>query len=910
MSKRLLVASSILRALYLLREGKLEDAWDASEAVIQNFNDLDKLARSARPENADTSERYWVFWRESIALALEDLLHRKRNEIAISVDDKAFSQAILAYVNQWEPEDLKVLPSKIEFTEPQSAPVFQDARKTLPGFLQQFDSNLSKETLKSFQAAFDRAIESSVERICSVEGVYFSEMLSRSEGAAAEGVERRKQWDKHNSWIRDRFWRTPLWGQEKTGISLADLYVPLRGYSHLPKQIDHSDSHLETNTQAQVFDLQSELESWLISSEGRDRMRIIGGGPGSGKSSLSKKLATTVSNWSDWRVVFVEVQGMKETSDLHFQIGERLRRRENTGFFENPLDWPKDRENTLIVLDGLDELARPGPEAVEVMKGFVQGVRDILSNREGARAVLLGRTDAARDALKASRGGRHTLLKVLPLCPVTSRQCGIPDSKNILKGSELLEVEQRELYWKNWCFAQGRMPDECRLSDPRFGELSHEPVLAYLLVLSGRLSKGANLDEVAENKNVVYQDVLQNLLPRGWGTAQHPGTEGLGSDDFLFLLSCLGLAAWSGGGRVGKNDDFVRVRNHCAPAEKDFDQEIASLKNVATQFYTTSDGDYEFVHKTFGEYLAARGIIRFIVDRLPEFELQHKRDLDNLLSEWLKLTGSASVTSEFSLGKNASNLKGGILLFLRSEASLLSFEDALAAKERLTALLDKALVIGFPAHTRSHQNWRDAEISQSFAETTLLASLNSVARRLGKEDEDAAKLMLSPDGLGRLIARNIAMEGSIVVASTSCLDYIDLRGEGQNFPSFHRASLICVKAINSDISHVNFVYSYIDKADFTGSKLMASNFRNSFISNSMFSEANLSCAFLENVEIVDTDFKNSNLLHARLHNADMRGARNLTQEQINQAFGSLETKLTDGLYRPEHWSDESDIRNM
>ena len=905
MSKRLLVASSILRTLHLLKKGELVDAWDAAETVIQNFNDLDKLARDARPESADTSERYWVFWRESITLALEDVLHRLRDEIEISVDGKEFSKAVLAYTNQWKPEDLDGLPPKIEFTDPQRALVFQDARKSLPGFLKQFDSNLTKETLELFQTAFDRAIESSVERICSVESAYFSEMLSRSEGAAAEGVERRTQWDNHNNWIRDRFWRTPLWGQEETGISLADLYVPLRGYSHLPKQNDNNDGVQDAETKARVFDLQLELEGWLISSQPRDRMRIIGGGPGSGKSSLSKKLAMSVSEWSDWRVVFVEVQGMEETSDLHYQIGERLRRRKKTGFFENPLDWPEDRENTLIVLDGLDELSRPGPEAVELMKGFVQGVRDILFNSEGTRAVLLGRTDAARDALEASRGAVNTLINVLPLCPVNIGNCGVFRKESIKEGLEFLKVEQRELYWKNWCSAQGFQPQECRLSDPRFGELSHEPVLAYLLILSGRLDEGANLDEVAENTNVVYQDVLQNLLPRDWGTEKHPGTEGLEVDDFLFLLSCLGLAAWSGGGRVGRSEDFVRIRDHCAPNVKDFDQKIATLKNVATQFYTTSDGSYEFVHKTFGEYLAARGILRFIVDRMPELELQHKRKPDNLLYEWLELAGKTAITNEFSksIGSFCNNLTGGILLFLRNEAALLSFEDALQAKERLTQLLNRALIVGFPAHLEPHQSWRDAERSQGFAEITLLASLNSVVRRLGKEDEDAAKLSLDADALDRLIARNISMNGIIGLTSTSCLDYIDLRKRDaySGFISLHEASLISVNFADSDVAHINIVRSSIHKSDFIGADLAYSNLWGSLITNSNFTNASLVGTDLQCVVVEDTDFEGADFFHAKLKGTDLRGAKNLTQEQINFAHGDSQTKLPLGLHHPDLW---------
>lgn len=893
MSKRLLVASSALRALHLFKEGELEDAWDAAESLIQNFNDLDKLACEARPANADTSERYWVFWRESIMLALEDLLHRKRDEIDISVDEKVFSKAIFEYVSQWKPQSIDTVPSRIEFSNPQDAEIFQDARKTLPAFLQQFDSSLSGGAIEHFQVGFDRAIESSVERVCSVEGAYFGEMLNRSEGAISEGAERRAQWNNHNRWIRDRFWRKPLWGQEETGISLADLYVPLRGYSHLLKKTAASDSEINVQ-KARVFDLQSEIEGWLKSATSRDRMRIIGGGPGSGKSSLSKKLAMSVSEWNDWRVIFVEVQGMEVVSDLHSQIGERLRRRDDTGFYENPLDWPQDRRNTLIVLDGLDELCRPGPEAVEVMKSFVQGVKDILFNRRTTRVVLLGRTDAARDALKASLGGIDTLLNVIPLSVADHNYCRVSTVEDIAEGCELLEIEQREIYWKNWCLAKGDESDECRLIDSRFGELSYEPVLAYLLVLSGRLDEGADFDEVAENRNVVYRDVLQRLLPRDWGTKQHPGTEGLEADDFLFLLSCLGLSAWAGGGRVGHNADFVKMRDHCAPDSKDFDQEVASLKNVATQFYTTSDGAYEFVHKTFGEYLAARGIMRFIVDRLPEFKLRHKRTPDNVLEEWLVLTGNSRITADFTFAGQG-ELTGGILLFLRNEAALLSFDDALVSKEHLLDLLNRARAIGFPAHTKPHQDWRSAERSQSFAEVTLLASLNAVVRRIGKESHDAA--MMTIDGINELIQKADPI-------ALICLDYIEINGFYAGSHSFYRASLIGNEFCQSNFAYTDFIKSYICNSNFIMTILTASNFRSSKIFSSSFIGAELSFAFLENVLVIDSDFENADLSQARLHDADIRGMRNLIQEQINVAFGNSRTVLPTGLCHPEHWNDD------
>ncbi len=49
----------------------------------------------------------------------------------------------------------------------------------------------------------------------------------------------------------------------------------------------------------------------------------------------------------------------------------------------------------------------------------------------------------------------------------------------------------------------------------------------------------------------------------------------------------------------------------------------------------------------------------------------------------------------------------------------------------------------------------------------------------------------------------------------------------------------------------------------------------------------------------------ANLGDADLNEANLSGAKGLTQHQINEAQGNKETKLPQGLQTPEHWLKDS-----
>ena len=74
-------------------------------------------------------------------------------------------------------------------------------------------------------------------------------------------------------------------------------------------------------------------------------------------------------------------------------------------------------------------------------------------------------------------------------------------------------------------------------------------------------------------------------------------------------METFGLAAFRGNGRTGDHEAFEKL--HENPIYKRIDG--ANLKNVALMIHSQKDiegSDFEFIYKSFGEYLTARGLAR------------------------------------------------------------------------------------------------------------------------------------------------------------------------------------------------------------------------------------------------------------------------------------------------------------
>ena len=185
------------------------------------------------------------------------------------------------------------------------------------------------------------------------------------------------------------------------------------------------------------------------------------------------------------------------------------------------------------------------------------------------------------------------------------------------------------------------------LNEAGLNDLTVEPLLLYLLMYSGLAGK--DWPEAKENRNRIYEAIFAEVHERD---RREKGKIAVDSrKDFFTLMECLGLAAWMGGGRTGSDEDFEHIRDEIyAPDRRKVFENLdqAALKNVAVQFYThhgsREQPGYAFIHKSFGEYLTARALIKASKAWCEEYGKRNK--WGSFAEDWLRLTGGQRLTRE------------------------------------------------------------------------------------------------------------------------------------------------------------------------------------------------------------------------------------------------------------------------
>lgn len=135
------------------------------------------------------------------------------------------------------------------------------------------------------------------------------------------------------------------------------------------------------------------------------------------------------------------------------------------------------------------------------------------------------------------------------------------------------------------------------------------------------------------------------------------------------------------------------------------------------------------------------------------------------------------------------------------------------------------------------------------------------------------------------------------------LTYLELRltsfSEGGNFQ--------LVDFSNSDLNQSTFWACDLTRARFVSADLQSASFcAGTKLKETNFGHANLVCAYLGEAELEKNNFHYARLDKAYIAGLDLRSAYNLTQVQIDSAYGDRRTLLPEGLDYPDHWPKEAD----
>ena len=795
------------------------------------------------------------------------------------------------------------------------------------------ESGFKKDQLEQM---YREALARSVTVVFQRQSDLFSGMVESITGPTAEPEMREIAWQRHGAWCRSLFCESPIFSPgNDIDIPLSHVYQKLRCYwnDEHKKECDGDGEPLQYRT-ATVGDLHDTIDTWLNKLKKDDAIRLIAGGPGSGKSSFATAFAAELIGRQTHRVLFVKLHGFQTAGDtLREIIGRHLKDNYGLkppnkceGFKENPLDWHgEDTRPLLMIFDGLDELTTHKDRESRLTKSFVGNLKHLLNELNGmtpTAAIVLGRDLAMNAALEDDDLRLECLIHVAPIRKMTRGDLQLDQNPSddeiddgfdpVIDPGDLIDEDTRKAYWDKWIRVQGmdQSNPPAVVHDERMSELNVEPLLLHLLIISDFC--GDRWNEAADNRNLVYHNIFSKVFKRN----KRKGLDAykkLEQRHFFELMEVFGLAAFRGNGRTGDHEEFHRLRERyvASKAGKRIYSELngAGLQNVALMIHSRREiegAGFEFVHKSFGEYLAARALLG-AADRLQRiwYNDDNSEGELQLALRWVEFVGTGELSNP-------------VLRFLRDECRQWELHRIEKTIDALTAIFNNTLVHGFPVQKSdelSDPTYRHLEHRQKCAERAMLATITSLwlARNGNDKTGDTPLISLGQFESSRSAASVMInrlffpSESKVRVDPTLSglnlkgndlycfsIPFADLSGADLSGATLTEADLREACLNGADLSLANLNGIDLTRANLSGSDLSGASLKRVLLTGANLTSVNLSGAILTSV-----DLSGANLFDANIHIANL--------DRVNLSYANLNTAVLTGTCLTEADLSKTDL---
>src|SRR5215213_5233278 len=596
-----------------------------------------------------------------------------------------------------------------------------------------------------------------------------------------------------------------------------------------------------------VIDLQEELTRWVEGADPQDAIRVISGGPGSGKSSFARVFASGVAqSHPRIKILFVPLHLIDASKDLVEEVGRFVR--DEGVLLSNPLDPESLDPNLLVIFDGLDELASQGKAAADIAKGFVREVEKTVERRNQQvvkfRVLLSGRELVVQENESEFRRPRQ-ILNLLPyFTPLSTdyeNDVVVQDGIEYEDPGKLLQRDVRQEWWKNYGVLTGKhfegLPKDLKRKD--LVEITAQPLLNYLVALSFTRDKLDFSKDI--NLNSIYADLVTAVYERGYEKGRAFGPiRHMTLEQFSRVLEEIGLAAWHGDGRT---TTVREIEEHCQASGVGtmLDAFQAGAKAGVTRLLAafffrqhgqriSGDPTFVFTHKSFGEYLAARRVVRAMERVSRELERRASSpdegwDERDALKHWAQICGPSAMSRYLHT-------------FLMNEVGLRPHTELERWQEQFTRLFNCVLRHAMPMEQLQIATFREMMFQSRNAEEALLVALNVCAQTIRR--------------------RSVIKQP----VSTTFATWL-MRIEGQS----HRTGRLAV----SSLSFLTLPGANLFSHNLVGANLASSDLEGIQSDFIYAAFADLSNANLKNASLVKAYFFDSNLSNTNLERANLDG---------------------------------------
>lgn len=678
-------------------------------------------------------------------------------------------------------------------------------------------------------------------------------------------------------------------------FGLSQIYVPLRAW-HLESPASKKGrgrDREETRERRHVVDLERYLDAWFASANRKDTIRVICGGPGSGKTSSAKIWAAKLAA-AGHRVLFVPLHRLElrdERPDVQAALWEFLRDLDVVPV--DPLDASDGEPRLLVLFDGLDELAMQGRAGQEAARSFVEAVErklDLLNGRSDRFVqVVFGGRDLA---VQSARLPDHQVINVMPYHDAGS---WFEDPENLLQDEDYA----CDRWWQRFGQAVGEqyrsVPKPLR--DKDLAEITAQPLLNYLLALSYRRGELDFSD--TPNLNLIYRDLLDAVYERRWGPGRHPTQKQLKREEFDDLLDELGLAAWHGAGRTVTEAEVVRACERAGLQEQlaAFQEGArAGAISLLAAFYFRQagkvDGErtFEFTHKSFGEYLTSRGIVRWM-DDIHEERSRNRKNRQRgwtegeALVKWIELTGPAALHLDS-------------LPFLKREIALKDRDILDSWRICFAELFDGQLDNRLPMQRLELPTYEEMTFQARNAEEALLAAHFCCASAISK----CSFVRSGEFWFNRLVSR-LRISSDVTVVAPRCLGWLEIPdyafAEYRNADRTAYFGTVLLSCLN--LEGVTLRNGSLQGAKMFGAILRRADLRGMDLKRAELHSVNLEDADLRGTDLEGADLRDANVSGANFREVNLEGADLVGVSGLEKTIGFSKVRSWKGATVERQW---------
>ena len=764
---------------------------------------------------------------------------------------------------------------------PWTLPPVELAKKTLLTWLAPPPDSSVPQDLVNLEHRFDAALVLGLHRTIRGDEARYRPLLDLGKDPTGPAWRVLEDWRLYRAWLVSEFRTAPVFDES---FAIDQIYVPLNAWHWVEQHPGRDDDQKRVRG---VVNLNDEVMAWLRGERGRSRLRLVSGGPGSGKSSAMKALAAHLAekgnNNHPVDVLLFPLQRLQWRAGIVESVGTTLTAYEDQ-MRHNPIESDHLRERKiplLLIFDGLDELTATTQVSEAISATFVRELNTTLRSWQDRPVWVIV---TGRDAIFGNVEGPTSVLpgEQFNLLPyhVREHERGLQGPKDYHDPNSLLQIDNRVEAFRKFAEAKGQPSDNLpeMYRNRNLHDVSAQPLLNYFMLTS-------TPEEISDgNLAKIYSNLFERLHARNRNLQNRPQdvgkpAAGLDQNSFDRAFEAMAVAAWrTGGTRAATWDEVLaeveREDSYLTLGESKlrdvFDTQMLDRGaqrpfRLAAAFFSRSNQQatgVEFTHKSFGDYLYARRLAKAVASMADQLILAPAVEKE-MLGRWERLTSEQRMSRE-------------VLRFLELEIEATVDAETLIRRHSVLApVVERMFREGWRMETETRPRQVEKQCSQM--EEALFVAWHAMWRpdnncRYWKLGEDTWDLLY------RAWARQISAHGfryySVFVRGWSGADLSEAVVNTMNLSgaNLNNANLRNARLIGVDLTAADLV-----EADLSGSRLYGADLEEADLEEADLSQANLIGASLTDANLVGADLtgaklSGADLSWANLQNADLEGA--------------------------------------